>query len=529
MNSRQADCLHRRPAQPLSSLLPTCLGARFARPLAGAIALAALAAHAQDSGLRPGLTLVPQLGIQQTYTDNVHLTSGGGKSELITELSPQLRLSSNAGRVKGYLDYAVRGLIYARESSSNNVQQTLSASGVAEAVENWAYVDASASISQQNISALGTQSPDPALLNSNRTEVKSLRVSPYVRGQLGSFANYEGRLNWQSTNSDSSRADSTTSGGSLRLASNASFARVGWLLDASHQVIDFHASGKNESDRISGALTFAATPELMLSARAGHESNDFVTLTKQGYRTWGWGATWTPTERTRLDVQREQRFFGSSHSVRFEHRMPHSVVTFTDVRDVSTDASNGTGNGSGPRTVFDLLFTQFASLAPDPVVRAALVDIFLLNNGLTRSSLVSGGFLTSSLSLQRRSDLSFAWTGVRTTFIMSAFRNDARQLDPAAVATDDLANGNLLRQYGISLNASHRLTPLTSLSVLASRTKTSATVTAQATDLRSLTATLTSRIRANADLSLSARHSLFESTATPYTENAVIANLQLRF
>jgi uncharacterized protein (PEP-CTERM system associated) len=475
------------------------------------------------------LTLEPQLALQQTLTDNLHLVTGGGTTELVTEISPGLRLSSSGGRIKGFLNYAVRGLVYARESSSNNVQQTLNAAGSAEAVENWAYVDASASISQQNISALGTQSPDPALLNSNRTEVTSLRISPYVRGQLGGFASYEGRLNWQSTNSAASQADSTTSGGSLRMASNASLARLGWSVEASHQAIDFHASGKSETDRMTGALTFAATPELQLSTRAGRESNDLVTLNKQVYRTWGWGAIWTPTERTRLDLQREQRFFGSSHNVRFEHRMPRSVVTFSDVSDVSTDAGTGIGNGSGPRTVYDLLFTQFASLAPDPVLRAALVDAFLLNNGLTRSSLVTGGFLTSSVSLQRRTDLSYAWLGLRSTVIVSAFRNETRQLDGAPVASDDLANGNVLRQYGISANLSHRLTPLSALSVLAARTKTTASVTAQATDLRSLTATLTSRLRTNADLSLSARHSSFQSTASPYTENALIANLQLRF
>ncbi|HMC14536.1 MAG TPA: TIGR03016 family PEP-CTERM system-associated outer membrane protein, partial [Albitalea sp.] len=340
-------------------------------------------------------------------------------------------------------------------------------------------------------------------------------------------ANYEARLNWQSTNSDASNADSTTTGGSLRVASDASFARLGWSVDISHQAIDFPATRRSETDRITGGLTFIATPELLFSARAGHESNDLLTLSKQGYRTWGWGATWTPTERTRIDLQRDQRFFGTSHSVRLEHRMPRSMLAFTDVRDVSTDAAAGIG--AGPRTVHDLYFAQLASIAPDPVLREALVDVILQRNGLTRSSLVTGGFLTSAVTLQRRSDLSFVWTGLRETFIVSAFRNDARQLDAIAVTTDDLSNGNLVRQHGVSANVSHRLTPLSTLSVLAAHTRTTGTVTARATDLQSISATLTNRLRANADLSMSARHTRFESDTNPYTENAVIANLQLRF
>jgi uncharacterized protein (PEP-CTERM system associated) len=529
MNSRRADGLHRRPAKPLSSSLHTRIGRGLAPPLTGLVALAALAAHAQEGGIQPRVTLVPELGIRETLTDNAHLTTGGGKTELITEFSPELRLSSNAGRIKGFFDYTVRGLVYARESSANNVQQTLSAAGTAEAVENWAYVDASASISQQNISALGTSSPDSALLNSNRTEVSSLRLSPYLHGRLGGIANYEARLNWQSTNSNSSTADSTTTGASLRLASDTSFARLGWSVDASHQVVDFHETGTNQTDRITGGLNYAATPELLLSVRAGHETNDLVSLNREGYRTWGWGATWTPTERTRLDAQREQRFFGSSHSVRFEHRLPRSVITFSDTRDVSTDAG-GTGNGSGPRTVFDLLFAQAASNVPDPILREALVDTFLLNNGLTRASLINGGFLTSAVSLQRRTDFSFAWLGLRSTVIVSAFRNDARRLDAATVAADDLSNGNLLRQYGASVNVSQRLTPVSALSVVATRTKTTASVGAQQfTDLKALTATLSTRIRQNTEVSVSARHSVFASSTNPYTENAVIANLRLRF
>jgi uncharacterized protein (PEP-CTERM system associated) len=142
---------------------------------------------------------------------------------------------------------------------------------------------------------------------------------------------------------------------------------------------------------------------------------------------------------------------------------------------------------------------------------------------------VSGGFLTSAATVQRRQNLSFAVLGVRSTVVVSAFRNDAQRLDPTAIVADDLANGNVLREHGFSVNLSHRLTPLSALSVLASQTKTSATVGAESTNLRGLMATVSSRWRYNADVSFSARRSWFQSSASPYTENALIANLRLRF
>ncbi len=527
MKSRQADCLHRSPPPPNHPSLQGRVSRRILPPMVGAFSLVALAASAQEVTTRPSLVVVPDIDIRQTLTNNSHLLSADRRSDLITELSPELRISSNAGRVRGFLDYSLRSLVYARESSSNTVQQSLSAAGSAEAIDKWGYVDASASISQQSISALGSRSTDPALIDSNRTEVASVRISPYVRGRLGGLAEYEARLSWAATNSNASNADSTATEALLRIGSDTSFSRIGVSADLSHQTVDFSAGGIHETDRLTGAMTFAATPELRLSVRAGREFNDLITLTKTAYNTWGLGVTWIPTERTRLEATREHRFFGSSHSLRFEHRMPRSIWTVSDTRDVSTDSATGGANAS--RTVFDLLFAQFASLVPDPIQREAVVDTFLLRSGLTRTTLASGGFLTAAPSVQRRQEVSFALLGVRSTVIFSAYRNDARRLDPLAIVADDLASGNLLRQVGLSMNVSHRLTPLSAISLALTQTKTRASVGDQSTDLRSLTATWSSRLRERADLSLSVRRSAFDSATNPYTESAMIANLRLRF
>lgn len=496
--------------------------------MTGIIGMVALVANAQEVTTQPGWSIVPELGIRQTATDNVHLTSTDRKFELITEVSPELRVSSNSGRIKGFFDYSLTGVMYARESSANNLQQSLSAAGTAEAVDNWAYVDASANISQQSISALGTQSPDPALLNSNRTEVSSFRLAPYVRGRLGSFADYEARVAWATTKSSESDADSTSTEASLRIgAAASSLTRIGWSANLSHQVVDFGAGSNQDNDRLNGVLTFAVSPEFTLSALGGREINNFYTLERTGYNNWGAGTTWSPTERTRLEATFEHRFFGSSHNVRFEHRMPRSVVTFSDTQNLSTDAF--TGGATAPLTVYDLLFQLFASIVPDPVQRAALVDAFLQNQGLTRTTLATGGFLTSAPSVQRGQNLSVAILGQRTTVLFSAFRNDARPLNTATIVTGNLSNGSTLHQLGQSVNVSHRLTPQSALSVDITHTKTRTTEGDQSTDLRSLTATWSSQLRERVDVSLSARWSSFDSATNPYTERALIGNLRLRF
>ena len=499
--------------------------ARF--PAIGLMAMAALSSHAQDSVDRRAVAIVPRFSVTQTLTDNARLSADNKRFEAITQLSPGVHISSNAGRIQGSLDYALNGVVHARDSSASNLQHALRAFVRAEAVENWAYLDASASISQQNIAALGTQSPDPALNNSNRTEVSTFSIAPYVRGSLGGIANYEARLHHAGTNSDTSNADSTTTAATLRLSSDRQWARLGWFADASHQVVDFHAGRETESDRINAGLSFVVGPELSFSARGGREINNLVSLDRQSHVTSGFGLVWNPTERTRFTLDRDRRYFGHSHSIRFEHRTPKTVWKYLDVRDVSSGASSN--SVANPVTVFDLLFAQLASEVPDPVQRALIVNDFMQRMGISPNALAVGGFLTAASSLQRRQELSFALIGVRTTITVSGFRTEGSRLDTVSTVVDDLANGNVLRQRGLSVTAAHRLTPDSSLMLTASQLNTSGTVGDRSTRLRSGLLTWSSRVGSRTHLSLGARHVRFASNTTPYTESALIGTLTLRF
>ena len=506
-------------------------GRQMLPPMVGVIGMATIGAQAQEQapGARSGFFWQPTLSVRETFTSNVRLDRGSdARGDAITDISPGLRLSSRAGRIIGDVDYALHGLVYARQSSFNEIQQSLSARGTAEAIDKWAYVDASASISQQSISALGTRSADRSLAGGNRAEVSTYQIAPYVRGPVGSFANYVVRWDWTASNSSGSSAKSTSNEASLALSSSSAlFSRLGWALNASRRSSEFGSQAPQDSTRLDGRLTFAATSEFQLSAGVGRERNDYEFSSQKSTTTWSGGFIWAPTERTRLEVTREHRFFGNAYNIRFEHRTPRTVWTFVDGQDVNTNAgANGTNSS---RSVFDLLYAQFASIAPDPAQRTALVDAFLLNNGLTRSALVSDGFLTNAASIQRRQNLSLAWLGLRTTLLLSTSRNDARAANETAANTGDLSNGRNLHSTGMGVNLSHRLTPLSALSADLSLTRNSSTIDYRTTRLRSLTTTYTTRLNKQVDLSISARRTLFHSAVDPYTESAIVANLKVQF
>lgn len=509
-------------------------------PVAAGLVMVSAGAFAQepdsDSGPKQALSIVPRVSVTETLTDNVRLSSVGQQSDLITEISPGIRIIVDGARVKGYFDYALNAISYAKNSSRSHTQNALNTFGTLEAVDNWAFIDFSGSISQQAVSAFGTQSIDNTSVNANRSEVSNYRLSPYLRGRLGNIANYEARYSRAVTDSDAAIASRiTTVDSAIRLTGDSPFTTLGWSADASQQRVDFSAGRSSEADRFGLGLSYRITPQLSVSANAGREANNYISFDKRSYSTSGFGVNWSPSERTRLSVSRDRRFFGNAHSLSFEHRTPLTAWKFTDSKDVLTTP---TQLGIASRgTIFDLLQSQFASIQPDPVLRAQLVSVFLQATGISPGTPVVSSFLTSAVSLQRRQDLLFALLGVRDTITFIATRSESSRLDTVSRAVDDFTRSSFIRQRGFSVNYAHRLTPDYSLGVLASQQKTSGVDSLQNiagvnslqnTTLRALNVNVTGKLGKQTAVSVGLRRVVARG-ASPYDETAVLGSLTVQF
>jgi uncharacterized protein (PEP-CTERM system associated) len=400
----------------------------------------------------------------------------------------------------------------------------LSAFATGTLVENRVFVDIGGSISQQAISPFGTQAADTAVANSNRTEVSTFSVSPYARGRLGNFAEYEARLSYAATRSNSSStSDQSTSAAQLRLGSGTALTKLGWSAQASHTEIDYSLGRRTEDDLARGVLSWAITPELSVGAIGGTESNNYVSQNKESHTISGFNVNWKPSERTTLSAERENRFFGESHAVTFTHRTARTIWAFSDVRDVSTNPGQPTLGSLG--TAFDLFFQQFATVEPDPVARRQLVNNFLQSNGIGPSSQLFGAFLTSAVTLQRAQNVSVALLGIRDTLTFTASKSENQQLD----AVTPLNDFSLLRQRGLAVDLAHRLTPISTVSLNALYQRASGSLASQTTTLKSIAAAWSSRLGRRTDLALGARHAVFDSTSSPYDETAVYGTLRLQF
>jgi uncharacterized protein (PEP-CTERM system associated) len=480
-----------------------------------------------DAGPKRAVSIVPRVSVTETLTDNVRLSSANKQSDLVTEISPGIRINIEGARLKGYFDYALNGIFSVKNSSPSRTQNALTTFATLEAVDNWAFVDFSGSISQQAVSAFGTPLNSNTSINANQTEVSSYRISPYVRGRLADLAKYEARYSRSGTSSNAAAAsDVTTDDGVVRISGDSAFRKLGWSADASRQRVDFNAGRPTEADRLNLGLSYAITPQLSVSANGGRENNNYTSFNKQSSGTSGFGVNWSPSETTRLSASRDHRSFGETHSVSLERRTARTVWRFTDSKDVSS-TPNQTGIGS-LGSVSDLLFSQFASIEPDPALRARLVDAFLQANGISPNAVAISSFLTSALSLLRRQDLSFALLGVRDTITFLASRSETRRLDRVSTVIDDLSASSVVHQRGFSVNYAHRLTPDYSLGVLASQQNTSGATNLQDIRLRSLNASVTGKVGKQTALSVGLRH-VVSSGARQYNESAVLGSLIVQF
>lgn len=476
---------------------------------------------------KPTLIIEPRLTLGQT------LTKGGlgadGESDAISRITPGLYVSRRAGKVQGFLDYALTGVAYARASGFNEVRNTLRANANAELVDRYAFVDAQASITQQAVDPLGVDSEDDQVSRANRTEVRTVQLTPRVQGRLGDVAQWVASVSQRLTHSDAASTSNSSSTQWQLQAGSASQQRstISWAAQLSHSAQHFSRGRSTEDDTARVLADWRFNPEFSAGVIAGYESTNIASEDKQGNATYGLRMSWIPSERTRLVAEAEKRYFGNFHNLVFSHRMARSVVSYADTRAVSYGQGQPLVVGRG--SVYDFFDQLYSSNVPDAGEREAKVLGVLRNNGLstTDSTGTLPAFLTSSLTLQRTQQISYSWAGVRDTISVSMQQTSGQRVESQEVFGDPFTANFRIRQRGFSVLATHRLTTLSNLTLLMTQRRSIGDV--DSTRLRSVTTQFSTPLGYRTRLGLSARHASFKSLAQSYTESALVGTLSMTF
>lgn len=511
---------------------------RRAEPRRLAIVLAVWAATAAQAQVQQtatpsgGFVAQPRLALTQTWTDNLSLDERDKDAALITMVSPGISIVSNRGMLRGSLDYSLHGITYLKTEQSSQIQNALSANLQAEVLPGRFFVDVRGNIGRQNASAFGvlsapslsSQGSVSQLANDNQRETGTLSVSPLLRGNVGSLATYELRGDFNRTETrGSDLGDSRGSGGSLRVAQRDA-GLLGWWLQLDTQRQNGVTAASNRSSTARAGLDYRPDPDLFFSLNAGQERSNYLENAGKDGPTAGLSAQWTPTPRTRLGGNWQYHDYGNSHGLYFEHRMARSVWRLSDSQ---TTSLGNIGSGAGVRTYYDQFFLLFASLEPDPVKRDALVRAYLQSQGLSPDASLGNGFLSAGPSRLRSQQAGVTLQGRRGSVSAQFSRTLTSRLGDD-LNQGDLADSSRVEQRSYSLSASYQLTPLTGVSLTASRMESAGDLGSQFARLHSLTANLNTRLGPRLNAQLGARHSRFAGV-TPYTENAAYATVTQQF
>lgn len=501
--------------------------------LVGLQSSSALAQGAATAGLptnagSPAFLLTPAVSVSETVTNNIGGAGIAGPSDAITRATAGLRLVNRTGQSKAMVDYALSGLVYARNSERNTHQQSLQSLLDLEWFEQRGLLQAAATISQGAVSAFGAQPTASALPTTNVVEVRTGRLSPRWDGPLGESLRLNALGQVLVTDAaGSSTGDSTSYSGSLQISPYRR-GPLGWSLQLAQQGSRFSQGRSSNTVRVLGGLSRELDElDLRLVANAGYERGSVVSGDSRSAANWGVGVTWAPSPRTLGEVSYDRRLFGNSYAVSLEHRTPHTVWRALTSRRLNESGTDGVGTNIG--TAYDLFFAQLASVEPDPVRRADLVLAFLAQNGIDPGTSVSAGFLRSATTIDNLQQLSAAWRGPRSTATVTYTRNRSQRANALVLADDDLSNSLVVVTTSWSLLLTHRLTPELTASTSVTVQSGDGDAAAQSSRQRSFTAQVGGALGAKSNWSVALRRALYETSLVPSGETTAIATYTVRF
>ena len=420
-----------------------------------------------------GWVITSDIRLKETYDDNPRLAPRDDKrGDFITEVTPGLRIDGNAPRLRANVDYRPSLLLYARNSEEDKLLNRLRAFGSLEAVDNFFFIDVHGVIAQTFISPLGARG-DLGTITANRTETRTVGISPHIRGELWGDYVYElrNRNLWTSSDTEAlGNVHSTHWNG--RFASPVRL--FGWALEYEQSKIrqeDFTLQPDREMKLVRGRLFFQPDYAWRFSASAGWEENNYEVLREtKSNSIYGAGVSWNPSARTRVDAQYEERFFGPSRLARLHHRTRLTAWRLNYSRGVSDYQQEALRLPPGDTAaVVDAIF---ASRIPDPAERREAVDQFLRASGTPSFLSSSLSFYSTQIFLQERLDASVGIIGVRNSVTFLVFATESERISQGltGVVPDAFLLGDRIKTRGFGLRADHKLTPFTWIGASAIRT-----------------------------------------------------------
>ena len=410
---------------------------RLARGAAACLVLLPISAGVMAQGELALWEFTPRVSIGQIYSDNIEQARRGEEnSEAVTELNAGFTLNRNGPRGSGRFDYNLQGVAFWDESGSNEVFQQVTGAGDVALAPERVFVEGSVDFRQRAVDRNGSLS-DNLTLDADRTDVLSLRISPYLVQRFEDVAVGELRYAYSRVDygSEADEVDSETNRFLAALDSGSMFGRFGWGLSYDYSKEDFDDGSSFESQVVEALGRWETTERSSVFAVIGYEDNDFEqdpSLAAPDDTFWRVGATYQPAARTFVEGFYGERFFGNTYGLELRHQV-RTGRFFANYREELTTTND---DEFGLRPIRD----EFGDPIFDRETGAPLFEEPDVTTNVYLSQRFSGGFRGRSTKTD--------W-GVRIYDDRREFQND----------------GSSERVTGVAGNLTWRLAPRTSLGV----------------------------------------------------------------
>jgi len=480
----------------------------------------------------------PSVGASATYTDNVNQSASNPEDALILSVMPGFNLMfQGSRRVQATVNYRLSGVARFSEDNSTDLFHNLAAVGKAELIEDFLFLDGTASISQALLSLTGSPA-DATTNNANRATVGVYSLSPYIQKRFGTFATGQARYSTGGVIfGDNAGSSSVSNAFTVSLSSGPRFNDLSWGLNYSLRQLDSSATGGNSTfERASATAGYALTRKFRIFGTYGQEWNEFLNASGADGAFYSGGFGWAPSRRTSIEASIGERYFGRTYSLSANHKMRATNIRVSyseDVSDISQQLLRDSGRiywVCGGRLFetpdFNLPTGQASCTGPYTGTQVALAYNTL---GVPLSDLIAAGFvdqvLANGIYVIKTFNAGVSWSRSRLGLGLSAF--DTKRIYQSIAGTED-------HTQGVSGTVSYRLSPHTSANgnVSLSRNSTVSPVkTSRQDDLATLSLGMNHRFDKDLSGALTYRYQQRNSDApnSDFNENSLTATANMRF
>ncbi|MGZ3184199.1 MAG: TIGR03016 family PEP-CTERM system-associated outer membrane protein [Telluria sp.] len=483
------------------------------------------------------LRIASSVDTRATCTDNVTLAPDGQeRGRTVFELDPAVRLAEETPRFHATALAQLHLFYYggyAPPGTRRHLAQ-LSAGASGEVVPNLLYVDASAAVSQQPVSAFAQPAGASPFAAANSAEMRSWRISPYLVHRFGNAASGQLRYSHDDVSGEAQGFGRTRSDAWDATLAGTVLRRIGWNLAGRRSVLTDGLDRSAETDQATAGLRWDVTPSVSSWLSTGFDRYDFHRsggVTRGSFRSLG--ASWTPSARTSVEASVGHRFFGRTGTFALRHRSRLTAWTLDYGEDVTTTRDQFVLPATLDTAA--LLDRLLRPSFPDAAERARAVEAYMAANKLPPSLIDNVAYLSNRYFVQKQLKGAAAFRMAHTQLIVAV--HDTRRHALSAFEADSSLLGTSFarlhddtRQRGVDLMATGQLGSRTTWAASAAAAHTRSLGTGQASSTRTLRMSISRKFARDLAGTVELRRTAGSLLGSAnYRENAIAASLHVQF